>query len=169
MGEAIRVFWPGALLLALPGCSAIEAEEVKRCEAQLLAKLKAPSSYKRVSARSTDINPADPTNLKNLTERWVTIEYDAVNSYNAPLRDSEICKYPLRGGQVDADNMIDDSAAMSGLDNMMTDPAEFMPATPAPTPSSTPSSRAMSDEMEEAPGSSDVLEHDAPSRNGSDE
>lgn len=104
----MRLILLASLTAGLAGCGSLDAPEVKRCEEQLLAKLKAPASYKRVKLSVTDINPQNPSDLKNLTERWVTIEYDAVNSFNAPLRDTETCRYPLKNGQADLWNAVED-------------------------------------------------------------
>jgi hypothetical protein len=78
------------------GCHSLEPRELQLCEATLKAKLKAPSSYKRVSTDTTYMKDQNPPQV------WVSIEYDAVNSFNAPLRDREICMYPAnKGGGVD--------------------------------------------------------------------
>lgn len=62
----------------------------------MLSKLKAPSSYKRIKAYSVFMDKQQPP------EVWVSIEYDAVNSFNAPLRDFEVCKFPANAsGGVD--------------------------------------------------------------------
>jgi len=124
--------------MALSGCGAFQSPEEQRCEAQLLDKLKSPASYKRVSSHVTDIDPDDPANLSSVTERWVTIEYDAVNSFNAPLRGTEICRYPLKNGQADVWNSIDDAPVpivedMTGTvepDNTAPAPPEARPAEP---------------------------------------
>lgn len=123
------------LLVFTSGCSTLEQPEVQRCEEQLLGKLKAPSSYKRINVRVTDINPKDPSDLVHVSERWVTIEYDAVNSFNAPLRDTEICRYPLKNGQADLWNTAGDlpiaDEDMTGPLNAV-DPVENVVTLPRP-------------------------------------
>jgi hypothetical protein len=76
--------------LILAGC---EAPQVKDCESKLLDRLKSPSSYKRVSADSFAVDTAKSP------YQAVIIEYDAVNSFNAPLRDKEYCTYRIRDGR----------------------------------------------------------------------
>ena len=73
-----------ALSILVSGC---DSAQVRQCEAQLKEKLKAPASYKRVSAEEF-VN----TSYKEPYDE-VTITYDAVNSFNAPLRDRERCFY----------------------------------------------------------------------------
>ena len=53
------------------------------CEAALKSTLKAPKTYERVSA--------------DLTGRSVYLTYDAVNSFNAPLRGKHKCDFNLMG------------------------------------------------------------------------
>lgn len=82
--------------ICLAACSALESREITDCETSLTAKLKSPASYKRISADRTFMDIEKPQQV------WVDIEYDAVNSFNAPLRDHEFCKYPAtKTGQVD--------------------------------------------------------------------
>ena len=59
-------------LLALSSCS---SPEDRACDEAIKATLKSPSSYKRVSKNGG------------------RIEYDAVNSFNAPLRGQGLCIY----------------------------------------------------------------------------
>ena len=62
------------LPIALAGC---ENPNLTRCDEAIKARLKAPASFKRVSAEGGDT--------------FWTIQYDAVNSFNAPLRGKGIC------------------------------------------------------------------------------
>lgn len=80
--------WRGLLLAAwlLGGC---DSPQIKDCEAQLLDKLKAPSSYQRIKAEGIALTTAAPPYY------LVTIEYDAQNSYGAALRDTERCSYRM--------------------------------------------------------------------------
>lgn len=85
-----------AAALLLGGCDAFRSREVKDCEDTLLHKLKAPSTYKLIEQSTTYMR------LEHPPEVWVSLEYDAQNSYGALLRDTEICRYPATGsGQVD--------------------------------------------------------------------
>lgn len=54
---------------------------IEVCEYVLKAKLKAPSSYKRITS--------------NIIENKVAITYDAVNSFNAPIRGGKVCYFSL--------------------------------------------------------------------------
>lgn len=84
-------------LLPIAGCSGtIEPQAVKDCQANLLLKLKAPSTFKRVKVTSA----VDPDSSGR---QWlVDIEYDAANAFNAPLRAREICRYAVKDGGPDA-------------------------------------------------------------------
>lgn len=76
-----------AILATLCACNG-RSREVQACESLLLPSLKAPSTYKLV----------DATALK--TKSGVTdvfIQYDAVNSYNAPIRGTFACKVDVAG------------------------------------------------------------------------
>jgi hypothetical protein len=61
----------------LSGCSLASEPAIRACEAVIAARLKAPSTYKRVSAvnRGADFE----------------ITFDAVNSFNAPIRATSSC------------------------------------------------------------------------------
>ena len=74
----------------LSGCALPQSEPVKRCETVLLATLKAPSSYKLI-----EVVEGQPDKVGN---KDVFLTYDAVNSYNAPIRDTFACAYNLRSG-----------------------------------------------------------------------
>lgn len=77
---------------ALVGCS-VQSAEVKQCEDYLLAKLKAPATYKQVEASSIGI-PFDKP------KEWsVIIKYDAANTYGTPIRESQICIFPVKDGR----------------------------------------------------------------------
>lgn len=62
------------LPIALAGC---EDPNLTRCDEAIKARLKAPASFKRVSADGSG--------------GFWTIQYDAVNSFNAPLRGRGHC------------------------------------------------------------------------------
>lgn len=93
-----------AVILTLAGCSKPPAPEIKDCESNLLSKLKAPSTYKRAAVSSIRISDAKSE------YQSVSIDYDAQNSYGAPIRDKEICVYPIDGDTVRTDLSIDPSA-----------------------------------------------------------
>lgn len=63
------------------GALGAEDPAVEICEAVLKAQLKAPKSYERVSA--------------SIKGSRVIIVYDAVNEFNAPLRNSKTCAYAM--------------------------------------------------------------------------
>lgn len=65
----------GLALIALSGCG--DDPEINYCDAAIKATLKAPASYKRVGVSKNGY-------------KW-RIDYDAVNSYNAPIRGSGQC------------------------------------------------------------------------------
>jgi len=70
--------------LALAACNSAQVEQ---CQSELLSKLKAPASFKRVKLDISNI----PDSIHKPPYDSVTITYDAVNSYNAPLRDEYTC------------------------------------------------------------------------------
>lgn len=92
-----------ALALSAVACQALEPEEIKQCEAYLQAKLKSPASYKRVEASSFSA----PKEGGSGNEWIVIIKYDAANSYNAMIRDTQICYYPIRNGKADLSISVD--------------------------------------------------------------
>lgn len=82
------------LALASAAC-APEPEDLTRCESQLISKLKAPSTYKRINKFS----------YKSDGEWVVSIEYDAMNPMGVPIRETEFCYFPIAAGRADLDNM----------------------------------------------------------------
>jgi hypothetical protein len=72
------------ILLALAAC---DDAQVKQCETSIVDKLKAPSSYKRINITRSQID----SSIHKPPYDSVTIYYDAVNAYNAPLRGDETC------------------------------------------------------------------------------
>lgn len=70
-----------ALLLLAVATPSFAADDpaVTICETVLKARLKAPKSYERVDAA--------------ISRNLVRITYDAVNVYNAPLRDVKVCAF----------------------------------------------------------------------------
>lgn len=80
----LRRVLPAISCIMLAAC---DSNQVQLCEKQLKEKLVAPASYKRVSVNEF-VNPSYKQPYHE-----VTITYDAVNSYNAPLRGKESCWY----------------------------------------------------------------------------
>jgi hypothetical protein len=80
-------FWcvPLAFAGMLSACGTSDSPGLVACEQAIQATLKSPSSYKRIKAEGSD-------------EYIWSIEYDAVNSYNAPLRGSGNCYFDAKSG-----------------------------------------------------------------------
>jgi hypothetical protein len=115
-----RPFWLALIAVAMPSCS-LQSRAVSKCETLLLATLKAPASYRRV----TDL--VGPT-VKG--RQSVVITYDAVNSYNAPLRDTFLCQFdPATGTASPSD---DDSAVVA--DDLSIPVENLIDATPVARP-----------------------------------
>lgn len=79
------------IVLASLGVSACGQSRDKRmideCERWILAKLSAPSAYKRI-----DVTVGIPDAK---TERQsIYISYDAPNAFNVPIRQTQICEFP---------------------------------------------------------------------------
>ena len=103
------------LALAAGGCTKLTDPYLDQCESYIQGRLKAPSSYKRVSYTS---HP-----MEDGKEYWVSVKYDAVNSYNAPIRDTYICQFPAKDGKPTTDSFIDfdavyESEALNLADNL---------------------------------------------------
>jgi hypothetical protein len=100
-----------ALMTATSSCSVFEPQSYKQCEAFIQNKLKTPATYKRVSAEGIS--------MKDGTQYWVHITYDAQNEYGALVRGQYICQYPAFRGQADTFNYIDfDQAYQADADNI---------------------------------------------------
>lgn len=81
-----------AALILMAGCAgegapSNEEKLIAECEQWLKERLRAPSSYKRVSATAAIPDEAE-------SRQSVFIEYDAVNAFNAPLREIAQCDFP---------------------------------------------------------------------------
>jgi hypothetical protein len=75
--------WVLLLVLGLSGCADFfENHAITECETMLKGRLKAPASYKRASVDGSGSNHDNGA--------W-TIHYDAVNSFNAPIRGQGLC------------------------------------------------------------------------------
>ena len=81
-----------ALLLAIPA-SACSDKHLAACENAIRSTLKAPSSYKRISAEDVGTR----------TNRLIRIEYDASNSFGVPLRTKGDC---IGSGPIDVGGAI---------------------------------------------------------------
>lgn len=102
----------GAAAVCLASCSQAEGivsspegQMVEICEAYIKSKLRAPSSYKQIAVQQT--------------ERSVAIEYDAVNTFNAPLREQEKCFFPedaFEPDGLDADALQTDASRLATED-----------------------------------------------------
>ena len=96
----MRIAFAAVVALLLGACNAFEQDGVSQCRKSIQDTLKAPASYKEADVQVTDINTKTPEDLRHLTQRWVTITYDAVNSYNAPIRDKRMCSFYLNDGKL---------------------------------------------------------------------
>ena len=84
----MRLVIMGFCLIALSGC---DKPEIKQCEEYIIAKLRAPSTDKRIEASGIR-SPWDKP------QRYmVQIEYDAANAYGTPIRSVQFCAFSLKG------------------------------------------------------------------------
>ena len=60
-----------------------EATVADNCKTDLMAELRSPSSYKQLSV----------DHLPWGKQHTVTIAYEAVNAFNAPVRSQKVCRY----------------------------------------------------------------------------
>lgn len=72
---------------AIDPAATAKAGMIERCEASVKAGLKAPSTYRRISA---ELGIPDAAEKK----LYVILHYDAANDYNTPIRQSELCEFP---------------------------------------------------------------------------
>lgn len=117
-----------AALIATLLCAGCEQrpKSVQQCESLLLTKLKAPSTYK---AFDTVVGGPDRG------KQQVAITYDAVNSYNAPIRGTFFCSFDISSGLAD-----EDKSAGAALGET---PVEQLDLPAAPTPSRAEATNAM--------------------------
>lgn len=92
--------------LTLTACGILEPAEIADCEQYIRGKLRSPSTYERVTAGSMF------KNVGKLAQSWVIVEYDAANAYGTPIRDTQICKYPMKNGYADTSTQIDHDAEL---------------------------------------------------------
>lgn len=138
----MKVLLPIALI-TLSGCSTFDPPEVAACEKYLVAKLKAPSTYKRINASSVGVPYAKPT-------EWdVDIEYDAANAFNTPIRDHQLCQFPLSNGRPDTSKYIDFDAALMSRAADMVDNSFEAAVNAAVPPKADASPAATNDEIDD--------------------
>lgn len=124
-------------LLVLSGCTQYK-DEVVDCRNRIIDKLKAPSSYKEISAEDAfvekDIDDPELKNLRVAIDKLneetgkepepkppyqvVTIKYDAQNSFGAMIRGQGVCKYGMKGSQL---NPVKDMPDTTNLLNLSID------------------------------------------------
>lgn len=109
-----------ALILVLgmliAGCSQVPVDGpgIKECEDYVIAKLRSPTTYKRIKASGIGI-PYDAPKYYS-----VTVEYDAANAYGTPIRETQFCKFPVKSKLPVVDNYIDfDSEQAGETENMV--------------------------------------------------
>jgi hypothetical protein len=96
-----------AATLLLSGC---DKPEIKACEAWIKDGLKAPSTYKRLSAESR----LEPAVKPRAEHQVVLIGYEAQNSFGVPLASAEQCQFQtLGGGRLPSSALLDLSARTS--------------------------------------------------------
>lgn len=124
-------------LVTLASCDALLPPEIKDCERFVIGKLRAPTTYHRVEAHKTLMDDLKPPEI------WVSIEYDAANAYGTPIRDRQICQYPLVNGRADLSKHIDHDALPLAEDVSMPEKAmNAMDAVAAEADKPTTSNRA---------------------------
>jgi len=131
------------LSVSVAGCSKVEGwrhPEIAACEDFTLAKLKAPTTYKRIKASTIDEQIPLETweafeaerlgkmavEFRDLTKknqaaggvRSILLEYDAENSFGTPLRGIEICKF-MMASFVDGKFETEPSADQAKLSRMI--------------------------------------------------
>lgn len=111
------------LATVLAGC-AERPDSVTKCEALLLTKLKAPSSYK---AGASVIMPAERG------QQSIALTYDAVNSFNAQLRGTFHCNYDVATGLVSEENLPGTTSGAQGASLVSSAPDPAVP-TSSPEP-----------------------------------
>lgn len=108
------------VLAVLSGCA--DKPEIKQCEDYIKGKLRSPSTYKRIKAEGVAVPFEKPTKYT------VSVEYDAANAYGTPVRDTQLCIYPIRDGKPVADHYIDFDAGLSATADMIEEQADNLEA-----------------------------------------
>jgi hypothetical protein len=99
----MKAIWGLAALGMLTGCHSLNPDppEIAQCEKYILAKLKAPGTYKRNEASSLGIPFQKPT-------YWmVGIDYSSADTGSAPAPGGQVCTFPLANGRPDTSKYID--------------------------------------------------------------
>lgn len=116
-----RIFWAvlvGSQLLS--GCNPFEQPLISACEESLKERLKAPSTYRRISATEDEKNltraeynqhlSGQSPSVRDISLKWFDegkdkpmrfiafIEYDAQNAFGVPIRDVTKCEYISSSG-----------------------------------------------------------------------
>ena len=111
--DMIRPALCAVVLLTLAGCDKPLSPPVAQCEKYLVSKLRSPSTYKRVSYSEILVDPAkiaepgDGIDPNGEPYYAVSIDYDANNAFNAPIRGQQLCQFDLVDGKPDTSGYID--------------------------------------------------------------
>ena len=100
MRAVVLVF---ALLLG-----ACDGPEIKVCEDYILAKLRSPSTYKRIEVDGINVPYENPDRYH------LSITYDAANAYGTPVRETQSCVFGLKGGKPDTSKYYDFDTDLQG-------------------------------------------------------
>lgn len=126
--HALKIALLGAALASLSACDSITLSDAqKACEDELIGKLNAPSTYKRISIKEYHV-PADgdPQSLDvtrvngpRSAHAVVYIESDAANGFGVPIRGTYSCVFVSDGKKADTLATIDAYlAAYSAMDDV---------------------------------------------------
>jgi hypothetical protein len=96
---------------ALSGCDALEDKSIKACESFIKARLRSPSTYKRIDATAYGVViKSEGKNLKT-----VTVDYDAANAYGTPIRGDQMCSFEVDKGGNYLDRDLEHTATMASI------------------------------------------------------
>lgn len=110
------------LAAALSSCTKLP-DPVSECETIILRGLKVPASYKRID---------ETVGLNEDGRQSVSITYDAVNPYNAPIRSLFACDYAVATGEAKEADTIADSLDSLPDDMVLNGADTTIPARPKP-------------------------------------
>lgn len=96
-----------AAAILTTSCGSPQHAAIKACEAFVTERLKAPSTYKQVAS--------DAFIEVSGKQGWVTVEYDAANSFGVPLRDKQICTFDTPNGQWPTESELRHQATMAAI------------------------------------------------------
>lgn len=135
-----RVILVALLSVSSPACSSFDRTEIQACERKLIAGLKSPSSYERITTNvwdddisfenlagryfGPDLEPQqkqllDEIKGKKLAVRHASIEYDADNSYGAAIRDSFYCNFIAVDGELYTPSPAYDTKWKQSIDSLI--------------------------------------------------